>query len=244
MSSKFNQRIVLLAFNIGLVLSGSVAANVMAAECKAKLVEAGSTGVSVSKNTSTCQESSKITLGSVLELSPGSRMWLKFDPNSTGESFQLICQNRSASTIAVNVASTAAPWIKPQGLKNCEQWKNSKLRCGSEEEKTSFFCAIASARPEKTKNPMEVTTSVKMRGFPIQPAVSPEDVIKGIQPDIELCKNLYNVSEKTEMSWTVVSLGIIKDLKVSSDNQDFITCVEGVVKQANSNQDVSVKHSF
>ena len=243
MSSKFNQRIVLLALNIGLVLSGFVAADVMAAGCQAKLVEAGSTGVNVSKNT--CQESSKITLGSVLELSPGSRMWVKFDPNSTGESFQLICQNRSASTIAVNVASTAAPWIKPQGLKSCEPWKNSKLLCDSSAgEKSSFFCAIASAKPEKTKNPMEVTTSVKMRGFPIPPAVSPEDVIKGIQPDIELCKSLYNVSEKTEMSWTVVSLGIIKDLKVSSDNQDFIACVEGVVKQANSNQDVSVKHAF
>lgn len=243
MSSKFNQRIVLLALNMGLVLSSLVAADVMAAGCQAKLVEAGSTGVSVSKNT--CQEQSKITLGSVLELSPGSRMWLKFDPNPTGESFQLICQNRSASAITVSVAGTAAPWIKPQGVKNCEQWKNSKLLCDSSSgEKSSFFCAIASAKPEKAKNPMEVTTSVKMRGlFPL-PTVTVDEVIKNIQPDIELCKNLYNVSEKTEMSWTVVSLGIIKDLKVSSDNQDFIACVEGVVKQANSNQDISVKHSF
>lgn len=243
MSRKFNQRIALLALNVGLLLGGFAVSSVMAAECgQAKLVEAGSSGVSVSQNT--CQEQSRVTIGSVLELLPGSRMWLKFDPNLAGESFQLICQNKSAGAVNVNIASTATPWIKPQGLKNCEQWKNNKLFCeGSGGEKNSFFCAIASAKPDKSKNPMEVTTSVKMRGIPMPAVVPVEDVIKSIKPDIELCKNLYNVSEKAEMSWTV-SFGIIKDLSVSSENKDFIACVEGVVKQANANQDVSVKHSF
>lgn len=243
MNNKFNKRIVLLALNIGLIAGSFATGSAIAAGCgQAKLVEAGSSGISVSKNS--CQEQSRVNLGSVLELSPGSRMWLKFDPNPTGESFQLICQNRSTAAINVSVASTASPWIKPQGLKNCDQWKNNKLVCeDANGEKTSFFCAIASAKPEKSKNPMEVTTSVKMRGIPMPAVVPVEDVIKSIKPDIELCKNLYNVSEKAEMSWTV-SFGIIKDLSVSSDNKDFIACVEGVVKQANSNQDVTVKHSF
>lgn len=245
MSKKFNQRSILLALNIGLVLSGFAASNVMAAGCgQAKLIEAGSSGVNVSNNS--CQDQpSRIALGSMLELSPGSRVWLKFDPNPTGESFQLICQNRSAAAININVAGTASPWIKPQGLKSCSKWKNNKLVCeDASGDKSSFFCAIASAKAEKTKNPMEVTTSVKMRGlFPLPPTVSAEDVIKGIQPDIELCKNLYGVSDKVEMSWTV-SVGIIKDLAVNSDNKDLVACVEGVVKQANSNQDVTVKHSF
>jgi hypothetical protein len=88
-----------------------------------------------------------------------------------------------------------------------------------------------------------MTTSVKMRGITIPTIVPVDEVIKSIKPEIELCKSLYNVTEKVDMSWTV-SLGIIKDLSVNNENKDFVACVEGVAKQANANQDISVKYSF
>jgi hypothetical protein len=259
MNSKINQHRILSALKMGLLVSSLVASTVMAAECgQAKLVEAGSAGVNVLKNT--CQQQSRITLGTVLELPSGSRMWLKFDPSTTGESFQLICQNKSAGIVTVNITSNTAPWIKAEGLQNCEQWKANKLSCdGSNGEKSSFFCASASAkpapsdtrevRPELTtsvtssKAKPEMTTSVKMRGITIPTIVPVDEVIKSIKPEIELCKSLYNVTEKVDMSWTV-SLGIIKDLSVNNENKDFVACVEGVAKQANANQDISVKYSF
>lgn len=243
MSKKLNQRMALSAVNAGLLLSSLVASVVVAAECgQAKLVEAGSAGVNITKNL--CQDPSRITLGSVLELTSGSRMWLKFDPSATGETFQLICQNKSAETIKIDIAGTTKPWINPQGLKNCEHWKNNKFSCeGSSGEKNSFFCAVASAKPERAGSAPEVTTSVKMRRIPLPVIVPVEDIIKSIKPEIELCKSLYNVSEKVEMSWTI-SVGIIKDLNVNSENKDLISCVEDVVKQANANQDLSIKYSF
>lgn len=241
MSIKTNQHKALVV-NIGLLISSLVASDLMAATCgQAKLVEAGSAGVNITKNP--CQDPTRIPLGSVLELSSGSRMWLKFDPSAAGETSQLICQNKSSETVKVNVASATTPWIKPQGLKNCEQWKDNKLSCeGSGGEKNSFFCAIAIAKAERSSTVPEPTTSVKMRSpFPV--IVPVEDIIKSIKPEIELCKSLYNVSEKVEMSWTV-SVGKIQDLMVNSENKDLVDCVEDVVKQANAAQDLSIKYSF
>jgi hypothetical protein len=245
MSSKMNQRITYL-MNIGLLISSFTAYDVAAStECgQAKLVQAGSTGVNVMNNT--CAESSRITLGSTLELSAGSRMWLKFDTNAKGESFQLICQNKSADKVSVNISSTVTPWIKPQGLQNCETWKSNKLSCNSSSgEKNSFFCAIASAKLEKVAAVPEATTSVKMRGIPglPSPIIYVDNIVETIEPDILLCKKLYDVTEPLEMSWKIAS-GDITDLTVNSTHKDLVDCVEGVVKQANLQKDDFVHHSF
>lgn len=256
MNNKTNQYQALLAINAGILISYLIASPVIAAECgQAKLIEAGSVGVNVTKNT--CQESSRLEVGSILELSSGSRMWLKFDPNAKGEVFQLICQNKSAGIVDVNFTGAAMPWIKPQNLKNCDSWKANKFSCESQDgEKNSFFCAVAGTKldnlnttPERTTSlkmasttTPEITTSVKMRSlFPA--AIPVDDIIKNIKPDIELCKSLYQVSGKLEMSWTV-SLGIIKDLSVNSENKDLVACVEGVAKQANANQNITIKYAF
>jgi hypothetical protein len=241
MRNKTNQRIALATLSVGVLLSSLAANNVVAAECgQAKLIEAGSVGVNVTNNP--CQSKSRLNLGSTVEMPSGARMWLKFDPVG-GEGFQLICQNKSANPVSVNLASTNTPWIKPQGLKNCDKWTANKLSCDSSEgEKNSFFCAIASTKPKHSNAAPEVTTSIKMRSI-LPPTVPIEDIIKDIKPEIELCKNLYNVSEKLSMSWTV-SLGIIKDLSVNSQNPDLVACVEGVIKQANAKQDLTVNYSF
>lgn len=251
MNTQFNKRMALLAFNSGLIISTLMANDVLAAECgQARLVEAGSAGVKITKNT--CQDPTRVTAGSVLELSAGSRMWLKFNPSAKGEAVQVICQNRSADTVKVQVANASEPWIKPENVKSCESWKNNKLTCEGSSGEKSFFCAVAKAKSEtmlasasgKSKKLSEVTTSVKMRGIqPIAVPVTPEDVVKSLKPDIELCKSLFNVSEKVDMSWTV-SLGKIQDLSVTSENKDLVSCVEDVVKQANADQDISIKYSF
>ncbi|CAK0756025.1 conserved exported hypothetical protein [Gammaproteobacteria bacterium] len=242
MSKKMNQHKSLFAFKVGLLIGNLVASQVMAAECgQAKLIEAASVGVSVINNT--CQEPSKLAIGSVLALSSGSRVWLKFDPNSKGEGSQLICQNKSLWVVNVNLAGTSSPWIKPQGLKNCELWKNNKLNCESQEgKKNGFFCAIANTKQENLSSTPEMTTSPKMRNL-FQAASSAEDIIKKIKPDIELCKNLYNVSEKIEMSWTA-TIGMINNFTINSDNKDLIACVEGVVKQEHANKNISINYSF
>lgn len=243
MNSKTNQHCILWVAKAGLLLSSLFVANVMAAECgQATLVEAGSAGTNVAK--STCEEKSRLASGSVVELAAGGRMWLKFDPTAKGESFQLICQNKSTAAVNVNVTGAGAPWIVPQGVKNCAKWTKNKLSCDANEgEKNSFFCALASAKIERSSAAPEVTTSVKMRKILLPVAVPVEEIINNIKPEIQLCKALYNVTEKVDMSWSI-SFGIIKDLSVNSQNADFIACVESVVKQANAMQDVSVKYSF
>lgn len=243
MEKNLNQKVVLSALYAGLLM----ASHVMAAECgQAKLVEAGSTNVSVSKNT--CTDNSQISLGSVLELSSGSRMWLKFNPSARGETFQLICQNKSSGAVKVNVTSTTDPWVKPEGIKSCEKWKNNKLSCESNSgEKNSFFCALAKAKVDTSDaaSKMAMTTSVKMRGVLPIPAVtvSADDIIASIKPEIELCKTLYNVTDQVEMSWTVSS-GKIQDLNVSNPNSDLVSCMGDAAKQTNLNQDISIKYSF
>jgi hypothetical protein len=173
-------------------------------------------------------------------------MWLKFDTNAKGESFQLICQNKSADKVSVNISSTVTPWIKPQGLQSCEAWKSNKLTCNSSSgEKNSFFCAIASAKLEKMAAVPEATTSVKMRSlnnlFPAPVYV--DNIVETIKPDILLCKKLYDVTELVDMSWKITS-GDITDLTVNSTNKDLVDCVESVVKQANLQKDDFVHYSF
>lgn len=218
-------------------------ASVAQTECgQATLVKEGSVGANVTNNN--CVETSRLKLGATVELPSGSRMWLKFDPIA-GESFQLICQNKSANPVSVEVTSTKAPWIKPQGLKDCDKWNGNKLSCDTAEgEKSSFFCAIASTKLKAVKRSPEVTTSMKMRSLKPMTLLTKEEIIQSMKPEIELCKNLYNVSDALNMSWTISSAGIIKDLNVNSQNTDLVACVEGVVKQVNAKQDLTMKYSF
>jgi hypothetical protein len=244
MSKTFSQSLVRSAVKNSLLISSFLLAGTAFADCgQAKLVEAGSHSVSVTKND--CADSSRISSGATLELAPGSRMWLKFDPAANGETVQLICQNKTADAVHVNFSGAAEPWIKADGVKECSKWSNNKLSCESQSgEKNSFFCAVAKAKPEApASSAPKMTTSVKMRGFGIPVTLSADDVIKDIQPEIELCKSLYNVTDKVEMGWTV-SVGKIQDLNIQSDNRDFVGCVEEVVKAANADQDLSIKHAF
>jgi hypothetical protein len=85
---------------------------------------------------------------------------------------------------------------------------------------------------------------MKMRSLKPMTLLTKEEIIQSMKPEIELCKNLYNVSDALNMSWTISSLGIIKDLNVNSQNTDLVACVEGVVKQVNAKQDLTMKYSF
>jgi hypothetical protein len=236
MFNSFNQS-VRLATVLGLLMAATTAmANTE--ECgQAKLVESGSVGTNVSK--SGCDDKSRLAVGSVVELAAGSRMWIKFDSSTKGETTQLICQNKLPETVNVSITNTAAPWIMAQGLKQCDKWAHNRLSC----EGNSFFCAVAVSRPTLAGGGPTQTTSTKVRGFFNKP-VAPEDVIKEITPNIELCKHLYNVSGKLDMSWTMSNMDMIKDLKINSDNPDLVNCVEGVVKQLNASQELSINYAF
>lgn len=230
---------------VALVINALLITPTLAAETECgqvQLLEAGSVGVTI--NNSSCEEKSRITVGSTVALTTGSRMWLKFDPNTTGESFQLICQNKSANEVNLEIAGNTAPWIVPKDLKNCSAWNNNKLSCEDNNgAKNSFFCAIAGDKTLRLASAPEQTTSVKLRS--ISPKlISVDDIVKDINAEIQLCKDLYGVSSKLEMSWTISSSDMIKDLRVDSNNKDLVSCVESVAKQANANQELTIKHAF
>jgi hypothetical protein len=236
MRSKTKQCVALAILLVGSLVTSET----IAAECgQAKLVEAGSVGVNITKNS--CDKA-RLNIGSVVELSAGSRMWVKFD-TTKGEDVQLICQNKSAEAVSVNMASATSPWIKPQGLKNCDKWSNNKLSCESANgEKNSFFCAIASAKSATQK--LEVTTSVKMRGLDLPNQITDEQIAKSIESEIKLCKSLYNITDSLEVSWRKASGDRIQELNVKSENKDLISCIEGVVNQANASKDTTITHTY
>jgi hypothetical protein len=228
-----------------ILVNGALQTNALASTdaCGQARLADGTVGVHVTQNT--CGDKSRISAGSNLELSTGSRLWLKFDPSATGESFQLICQNKSTSSISVNLVGTDSPWIAPQGVKSCSQWGiDNKLSChGIHGERDIFFCAIASNKTTLPADAPKPSTSVKLRGSLPEP-VSVEDMIKIIDPEIQLCKNLYGIKSRIEMMWTITSSGMIKDLQVNSEHKDLIDCVESVANRANASQELTIRYTF
>lgn len=242
-----NQNMTSAFIKLGLLISTLMAGNAIAAECTSlKLTAARNAGVTISDNA--CKDESKIAIGTKLHVSAGSRLWIK-STDKSGATSQVICQNRSTDAVDVTINSASLPWIKPEGLDKCGSWVSNKLSCDSNDgQKNGFFCALASSKPLMVASAPKPTTSFKMRStLSLLKGRKVEDIIEDIKPEIELCKNLYDVNTPIKVSWVVSKLGSVEELTLDNDNSDLSACVASVLKperHEQSSKETSYKQDF
>lgn len=248
MNTHSHPSITSMSIKLSLLLSALISGNAIAEECTSlKLISARNAGVTMTDNA--CKEQSKIAVGTNLQVSAGSRLWIKSAPEQNGVTSQVICQNRSSDTINVTINSDALPWIKPQGLNNCGEWVANKLSCDSNDgQKNGFFCALASSKPLMVASAPKPTTSFKMRStFSLLKGRNVEEIIKDIKPEVELCKNLYGITSSIKVSWDVSKLGTVEKLSVDNDNTELAACIGSVLKperHEQSSKETSYKQDF
>lgn len=191
-----------------------------------------------------CAKNNKVSLGTGFVVAPGGRLWLKVDATKDTD-FQLICQNRGEKPVEIKYFSPFLPWIKPEKVVQCDAWINNKLSCSDQKGASStFICAIAVIkRPQYLQlTTLERTTSVKMRNMVLENHVSeiildatPENiqtVMKAIQSEVNLCRNLFEVNQAVNASWKLnaVSGQVVKfSIDGKLLEKDFLSCIENVI---------------
>lgn len=237
-----------------LLLSIGAGIEAYAAECGVvQYLENKSNGVEVAANT--CKVKDYVAVGSLFNLMPGARLWIKSPLSPSVEKhFNAICQNRSSAAISIALDSAASPWIAPNGLKNCSGWVDNKLSCdGVNGEKNALYCVIAEIEPSiyLAASSMERTTSVTLRGIPRikprneTPAEQPigfekEHIITAMRPETELCRNVYQPDYRVKVEWIVDEQGQVINVaphaeaegaeEAYTEDKGFIDCIVDVVK--------------
>ncbi len=247
MNTHTHRNMMSILLGTGLLGGALFAGTTAAAECTSlKLIAARNAGVSISDNV--CKDEKKIAVGSQLEISPGSRLWIKSATDENGATSQVICQNRSANAVTVSIDSASLPWIKPQGLEGCGEWVSNKLSCERDGKRNSFFCALATSKPIVVASGPKPTTSFKMRSsMSLLKGRKVEEIIKDITSEVALCKSLYDVTDSTKVTWTVSKLGKVEELNLDNDNVELSACIESVLKpekHEQSSKEMTYKHTF
>lgn len=183
-----------------------------------------------------CSQADALALGSQLVLAAGARMWLKsaYDENTDQ---QLICQNRSAISVRLNITNLSNPWINIENIENCNQWVNNRLSC-SIAPGEKFFCVSALVnRPVVTGKPQERTTSISMRAISIDKPIKIASAVHYIdaavnemKPEIDLCRHLLNSQAPVELIWNVKVTGQVDDVSIlTKGNEELSACIRDVV---------------
>lgn len=207
-----------------------------------------SNGVAVTGNT--CKTGDDIAVGSEFNLMPGARLWFKSQAiGPDAKKTQGICQNRSSKPIQISVDSDKQPWIKTNGLVNCNSWTGNKMNCGdSSAGPNALSCVIAAIDAEQQPKGLEErTTSVRMRSLPTmgeadktdssQDGAEPdkEQIVSAMQPDVDLCRAINHTDARVEITWLVETnsrAGTVIPAADKTKNTDkpFIDCLTAVIK--------------
>jgi hypothetical protein len=213
--------------------------NVSASECGIfNFQENKSSGVFINENK--CSELPYISRGTIVELLPKARLWLKSIPSEKDDSnFQLICQNRSESIIKLEFSEQQSPWLNLSKMNNCKGWVKDKLSCEGDEEKEEklgVYCIKALIKKSSGKSgsePIRRTTSIKLRGFKQSIRVNKDQVLKLLKPELKLCKKLNQVSQTMEIKWTVMPDNKVNEIQVNQAgktvNDGLSACAEAVI---------------
>jgi len=226
-------------FSFSVILLFSFAAN--ASECGVlQLQTSRSSGVSV--DSSTCNDPSSISIGTVFNVAAKGRLWLKSIPSEVdAPQFQMICQNRGESTVYLEFSDNLSPWINQSKLNNCTGWVNNILSCGGTAgEKKAVTCVLTYAKSKQSiqSKTVERTTSVKMRSLKslLQEtivALDKEEILNVIRPELESCKQVNQTQQQIKVSWLVKNAVVQElDINVGNKQKDAIlnNCLETVVK--------------
>ncbi len=217
--------------------------HVNASECGVlQLQNNRSSGISVINNK--CTESSDISIGTVFELSGKGRLWLKSIPSEFMRSaFQMICLNRTGNLLQLEFSDMLSPWLSQAKLNNCSGWIDNKLSCdGSMGKKKGLYCVLSFVQPltGSQSKQIERTTSVKMRDIKkiIQikgsfGTLDKQQMIAVIEPELRLCKKLYQATQGIKATWSVVAAEVTEisvNLTGDTNNHVLSECVETVIK--------------
>jgi hypothetical protein len=213
--------------------------NVGASECSAfQLQNNRSSGISVKSNK--CSELPYISVGTIFDLAPQGRLWLKSSVSEHGEQdLLMICQNRTEQAIQLEFSDPSSPWLSFVKLKNCSGWIDNKLSCdGDNGEKQGIYCVTAFLKPvlKSVSEQTERTSSVKMR-VPNQSIGSSshldkQQLLEALKPELKLCKRLNEISQDIRVSW-VVQMTMVKMFEVKtpkiSNKYGLSECMKSVV---------------
>ncbi len=232
---KCSQPLSFFYFISFLTLSGF---NAVASECGVLQLQSNrSSGIRVKSNK--CSELPYISVGTVFELAPQGRLWLKpTAPEHERLSFQMICQNRTEHLIQLEFSNPLSPWLSLAKLKNCSGWVDNKLSCdGNKGQKHGIYCVTAFLKPalsnsEKTQR----TSSVKMR-TPTQGVGSnlyfdKQKLLAALKPELQLCKQVNEISQDIRVNW-IVQMTKVKMFQVIApempNKYGLSECMEAVV---------------
>ena len=197
-------------------------------------------GVNVTENK--CNSSEMVSLGTVFELPPQSRLWLKSASDMSEQYTQIICQSRSSTTVKLEITDVKEPWVLASGV-SCNGWIKNRLSCDGESgQRNAFFCAVSEVnRLALNNSKMERTTSVKIRGIKLivnqqvnsdkDKADKIEKVLTLIKDEAGLCRDLFQPKQEVEIGWELVAGKAINVNVFSPDGTEelFTDCVKDVV---------------
>ena len=211
----------------------SVSLNAKAKECEGiYLKDSKSSGMLVKKNN--CLNLPHLSIGSVIELAPKGRLWLKSIPkNDDRPRHQLICQNRSNASLELNFSDPSSPWLSLLKLGHCADWVNNKLSCNDKSsKKLALYCVLPPIQEKLNTGTDTVmrTTSVKMRTLS-PPTLSPENkkMLSIIHSELQLCKELSQVSQEMKIEWSVETNKTTHIQSITLDDA-LSRCTEAVIR--------------
>jgi hypothetical protein len=194
-------------------------------------------GVTVKRNN--CSQPPYLSVGTVMELAPKGRLWLKSTPSEYVNSrFQLICQNRSSDSLQVEFSGMLSPWLSVPTL--CGSWVDNTLNCkAANGGQKGLYCVLSplnERRASQSADPTR-TTSVKMRELGGELRSSTGAVINFTQQKLDLikselylCKSLNQIAAMDTMEWTVSTEGEVNVIKASGmTNHALLACYKAVV---------------
>jgi len=230
---------------IGLSLQSNL---VSAGECKfIELVKSKSPGTETIKNS--CSNENGLTIASELSLAAGGRAWIRSGHNEASTQQQVICQNRSLATIDLKITQLHAPWVSITNIDNCNTWKGNRLSCDIAQGQ-KVFCINAELKQSISRDQVqERTTSVAMRslkkkgklleGLLAMSGGSPTNImastntlnslITGMQPEIDLCRQLFQTDKTLQVRWNVNLLGKVSESSILSEENNYGQCLQDVI---------------
>ena len=201
-----------------------------------------SSGVSMEMND--CQDQPYVSIGTVFDLSPKGRLWLKSNTSKfKGSEFQMICQNRTMNSLRLEFSDMLLPWLSQSKLSNCTGWVDNKLSCdGINGEKGGVLCALSFIKSDKSTKTKQVerTTSVKMRDIKNllkakSVILDKQQILEAIKPELKLCKKINDTKETMTVNW-VVQEAVVSDIELTTSNkldkQVLFDCLEAVIRSA------------
>jgi hypothetical protein len=217
-----------------------------------------SPGASILSND--CYELSNLSLGSVMQMNGGARLWLKSNSAAqTDSSFQIICQNKSSDLLQIEVSSAFIPWIKPKNIAHCNDWVGDRLTCNDANSGSPIlYCAIAMIKNLSVNNDIERKTSVTMRGIDAQGDLKPldqsesqqlEKIIDFIKPEIDLCRKVFQTDQAVSITWTISTNGQVLNAYGHEERGEnhFAGCALEAVEHFNFpsfSKDIQISYTF